>query len=170
MARLIGFISFILALTVAVSCNTSGCLDNQSALPLAEFYGSEGSAISLDSVEIRGIGAPNDSILSEAGYTVSQIYLPMRSTKESTSWCFAYKWKSLDYPQLYDTITFNYDSKPYFTSEECGATYRYQVNQVVNTNHLIDSVVMVDSLITNVDMVYIKIYFKTASSDDEEEE
>jgi hypothetical protein len=25
-------------------------------------------------------------------------------------------------------------------------------------------------LITNVDMVYIKIYFKTASSDDEEEE
>ncbi len=165
MVRLIGFISILIALTAAVSCNTTGCLDNQSALPLAEFYGSDLQAISLDSVEIRGIGAPNDSILSAAGTAVSEIYLPMRSTQESTSWCLAYRWKSLDYPQLYDTITFKYDSQPYFASEECGATYRYHVNQVENTTHLIDSVVMVDSLITNVDMVYIKIYFRTGSDE-----
>lgn len=170
MGRLVSLIFAVIALCTVISCNTSGCLENQSAIPLAEFYGSDNEAISLDSLEISGIGAVNDSILSSPGTSVSQIYLPMRSTQESTSWCFAYKWAAFkDYYELNDTITFRYNSLPYFTSEECGATYRYNVHTVDYTTHLIDSVVMVDSLITNIDQVYIKIYFRTASNDDTDE-
>lgn len=40
--------------------------------------------------------------------------------------------------------------------------YYYQVNHVSTTTHLIDSVVVADSLITNVEATRIYIYFKTA--------
>lgn len=153
------------------ACNTSGCLDNRSSLPLAEFRSSAtGAVISVDSLEVAGVDAPDGDVLSAATPAKSQLYLPMRSTESSTSWCFMYRQKALDRPELNDTITFDYESKPYFASEECGATYRYRVTRVANTTHLIDSVRMADSLITNVDQVAILIYFRTAEADEPEQE
>ncbi len=155
----------IVVSTALRSCNTSGCTENRNAVPLAAFFNSStGDAIGLDSVAISGVGQVNDSVLSPAGSVVTQVYLPMRPTHNSVSWCLAYKWKSLDYPQLYDTITFDYTSTPYFASEECGAYYRYRIDRMECTDHLIDSVVIVDSLITNIDKVYLNIYFRVASS------
>ncbi len=155
----------IVVSTALRSCNTSGCTENRNAVPLAAFFNSStGDAIGLDSIAISGVGQVNDSVLSPAGTIVNQVYLPMRPTHNSVSWCLAYKWKSLDYPQLYDTITFDYTSTPYFASEECGAYYRYLIDRMECTDHLIDSVVIVDSLITNIDKVYLNIYFRVASS------
>ena len=52
---------------LAAGCNTSGCLDNRSALPLAEFRSSAtGDAISVDSLEVAGVDAPDGDVLSEA--------------------------------------------------------------------------------------------------------
>lgn len=145
------------------SCNTSGCTENRSAVPLAAFYNSAtGQEIQLDSVSISGVGAPADSVLSPAGRPVSQVYLPMRPTEPSVEWCLAYKWKALDDPGLYDTIAIGYDSRPYFASEECGVYYRYRITSLSCTDHLIDSVSVADSLITNIDRVYLKIYFRVA--------
>lgn len=156
-------IALSLALLLAVAaCNTSGCLDNQSALPLAEFRSSATrEKISVDSLEVVGVDAPDGDVLSPARPAKSQLYLPMRSTRSSTSWQFIYRQKALDYPEFIDTVTFDYESIPYFASEECGASYRYRVTRVEHTTHLIDSVRMVDSLITNVDQVSILIYFRT---------
>lgn len=169
MGKNVIFISTLIAATsVITGCNTSGCLENRSAIPLAEFYSSATKEIAaFDSIEIRGIGAPADSILSPAGSAISQLYLPMRSAKEQIEWCFAYRWKALDYPELYDTIKIEYTSSPYFASEECGVIYRYHVNRLKTTYHLIDSVTIADSLITNVDKVYFKIYFRTSDEDQE---
>lgn len=145
------------------SCNTSGCSENRSAVPLAEFCNSStGETVALDSVAISGVDAPADSVLSPAGRAVSQVYLPMRPTKPSVRWCLAYRWKALDDPRLNDTISIDYDSQPYFSSEECGAYYRYRITSLRCTGHLIDSVGIVDSLITNVDKTYLKIYFRVA--------
>lgn len=153
-------------LTVAfqfVSCNSSGCTENRSAVPLAAFYSSASDrAIQLDSVSISGVGAPNDSVLSAAGARVSQVYLPMRPTDPSVQWCLAYKWKSFNNPDFNDTITIDYDSQPYFASEECGAFFRYRITSLKCTDHLIDSVGVIDSLVTNIDKVYLKIYFRVA--------
>lgn len=142
------------------SCNTSGCTENRNAVPLAAFLDPSDSSISLDSLSIYGVGQPADSILSPAGTRVSQVYLPMRPTHSSVEWCIAYKWKELDYPELNDTIAFSYTSTPVFASEECGAYYRYLITEMTYTGHLIERVEIVDSLITNVDKVYINIYFK----------
>ncbi len=47
---------------LAAGCNTSGCQDNGSAIPLAAFYASDtGSPVTLDSLAIYGLGAPADS-------------------------------------------------------------------------------------------------------------
>lgn len=150
------------------ACNTSGCLDNRSSLPLAEFRSSTtGDAISVDSLEVVGVDAPDGDVLSEATPAKSQLYLPMRSTKNSTAWRFIYRQKALAEAGVEDEIAFDYESIPYFASEECGATYRYRVTQVRHTTNVIDSVVMADSLITNVDRVNILIYFRTAVPDEE---
>lgn len=144
------------------SCNTTGCYDNQSSIPLAEFMSGQGGKIAVSGVEIRGVGAPNDSLLAGGeGSSLSQVYLPMRSTHDNTTWCFHYTQEGLDDPSLNDTISFTYDSEPYFASEECGAMYRYRIREVSHTVHLVDSVVILDSLITNVDIVTIQIYFRT---------
>ncbi|MDE6540704.1 MAG: hypothetical protein K2L74_01690 [Muribaculaceae bacterium] len=158
----------LLAATAITACNSDGCLDNQSALPLAEFYSSATqSVISVDSLEVVGVDAPDGDILSEMRPAKSQLYLPMRSTRQSTAWRFIYRQKHLEALGLEDRITFEYESIPYFASEECGASYRYRVTRVAYTTTLIDSIVMADSLITNVDAVAIRIYFRTAGPDQE---
>lgn len=157
---------FILLLGLATlinGCNSDGCTENRNAVPLAQFYSSStDEEITLDSLTIAGVNAPGDSILGHAGSRVSQIYLPMRPNNNSVKWCFSYKWKHLDDPRLNDTLTIDYNSQPYFASEECGAYFRYSITGIKVTDHLIDSVTVVDSLITNIDRVYLNIYFRTA--------
>lgn len=156
------------AVAALASCNTSSCLDNRSSLPLAEFRSSStDKAISVDSLEVVGVDAPDGAVLSEAKPAKSQLYLPMRSTRNSTSWRFVYRQKALEAAGVEDVITFDYESIPYFASEECGATYRYRVTSVDYTDNVIDRVVMADSLITNVDKVSILIYFRTAEPEGE---
>lgn len=150
-----------------VSCNSSGCTDNRSAIPLAGFYNStDGFEVTLDSLEIYGIGAPGDSMVLSAGDAVNTVYLPMRSTKSSTAWCIAYKEANLDSLGVRDTITLDYFSQPYLADDECGAMYNYRLRKVSHTSYIIDSIGVVDSLITNADVVSIKIYFRTNSRND----
>ncbi len=153
--------------TIALSgCNTSGCTDNQSSLPLAGFYSSQTkSAISIQDLDISGVGVKNDSLLYASGTAISQVYLPFRSTESSTAYCFHYTQEGLDNPALNDTISFRYTSEPYFASEECGAMLRYEITEMSHTRHLIDSVAVTDSLITNADIERIKIYFRTSSTE-----
>lgn len=150
------------------SCNTTGCTDNRSSLPLAGFYSAgTGAAIALDSLDIGGIGAPGDSLLLAAGEKASEVYLPFRSEHESAAFCIAYRYKSLDDPALNDTVTFRYDAFPYFASEECGAMMRYHITSIVYTRHLLDSVAVVaaDSVITNAPVENLHLYFKTTTAE-----
>lgn len=159
----------LLLACAAASCNTSGCYDNGSAIPLAGFYSSAtGAAIALDSLEITGICAPADSALARPGTSVGEIYLPMHAGSPVTSWVLAYRYAELNDPAANDTISFDYESIPYFASEECGAMYAYRIRRVAHTFHLIDSITLTDSLITNIDRQTIQIYFRTAEEGDEQ--
>lgn len=158
----------ITMLGALASCNTTGCTDNRSSLPLAGFYSLDtGSAISLDSLDIGGIGAPGDSLLLVAGQKASEVYLPFRSEYDTARFFIAYRYKSLDYPELTDTITFGYDAFPYFASEECGAMMRYRITAIDYTRHLLDSVAVAsaDSVITNVPVENLHLYFKTSTAE-----
>jgi len=159
------YFSFVALLFIITACNTNGCLDNQSALPLAGMYSSAtGKQITIRNIEISGVGAPGDSVLLGNGTSVSEIYLPMRSTKQQTSWRIRYLQEGLE--GLEDIITFDYLSEPYFASEECGAMYFYRITKYTYTTNLIDSVAVTDSLITNVESERIRIYFRTSDEND----
>lgn len=150
------------------SCNTSGCTDNQSALPLAGFYSAgSGAAISISTLEIYGVGAPGDSVLYQAGEALSIAYLPFRSTGETTSYVFHYTQEGIDDDAFNDTLTFSYTSSPFFASEQCGAMLNYEIKNLRYTDHIIESVEITDSLVTNTDRERIKVYFRTSSDETE---
>lgn len=168
-----GKISVVLALVVTLvaltlgSCNSAGCIDNQSSIPLVGFYSSSTQqGISVDSISIGGVGAIRDSMIIENGQNVSRVYLPFRSAYDNVSFYIRYEQKALRHDALNDTITFDYESIPYFVSEECGAMYYYQVKHIAYTRHVIDSVAMPDTLVTNTDVERIRIYFRTAETEE----
>lgn len=146
-------------------CNTSGCTDNHSALPLMGFYDyATGQPLALDSLDFGGVGAPGDSLLIHSGQAKKQVYLPFRESGGSTSFCFHYDYKlqGLDDPAFDDIVTFHYDAEPYFASSECGAMYRYVIRDVEYTRHLIDSIAVIDPVITNVELERIQVFFRTS--------
>lgn len=153
----------------AAACNTTGCTDNQNSIPLAGFYSmATFEPLSLDSLAIGGVGAPGDSLLLSPSSRASSVYLPLRSTAAETSFFISYRQRLLDFPELNDTITFVYTSIPYFASEECGAMYHYRITSLTHTRHLIDSVGLADSLITNVERETVEIFFRTSEPPSDE--
>ncbi|MGM9822112.1 MAG: DUF6452 family protein [Muribaculaceae bacterium] len=151
------------------ACNSEGCADNHSALPLIGFYDTHlGDPITLDSLAIGGVGAPGDSLLVAPGTAVQQVYLPFRFEQNEVAFFirYAYPEQGLDVPALNDTITFRYTSEPYFASEDCGAMFRYRVTSLSHTTHLIDSVAVTDSLVTNIERERFKVYIRTTSGGD----
>lgn len=150
-------------------CNSAGCLDNGSALPLAGFYSYESLAqISVNTVTVVGADSPTDSLMLKAGSSAHQVYLPFKPEAPEVSWVFKYSQPGISDEQYNDTITFRYATIPYFASLECGAMYSYRVDDVAYTTHLIDSVGIVDPLFTNVELERIRIYFRTATEEPEQ--
>lgn len=199
--------------SVIVGCNTTGCVDNQSSIPLAGFYSYETlGAISLSNISVGGVDAPNDSLLLDHE-SVAEVYLPFRSLQDETVFFIRYEDTaepdpedpdnpdnpgeetpgeedgegeggsdsgvpqevvghavSRAVPAIADTLTFKYERIPYFVSEDCGAMYRYRVVEFESTHYMIDSIALVDSVITNVNRQTIQIYFRTQQADNPESE
>ena len=158
---LIAIIVAAAASLLCQGCNTSGCTDNQNSLPLAGFYSSTGEGVTISDIDISGVGQATDSLLYASGTSLHLVYLPFRSKYNTTSYVFHYTQSGIDSPEYNDTISFAYTSEPYFASEECGAMLTYTITGMTHTRHLIQSVEIVDSLITNTDIERIKIYFRT---------
>lgn len=151
------------------SCNTTGCTENQNSVPLADFYSyNTGEPIALDSISVGGLDAPGDSLLAGPSGSVSSVYLPFRSTASSTTFIIKYLQKSLADYGVQDQLTFYYESHPWFASEECGAMYNYRITRVSHTYQILDSVGLTDSLVTNIDLATIRLYFRTSPAPEEE--
>lgn len=161
-------ILFMATVVTAVSavmsgCNTTGCTDMRSSIPRADFYDyATGKAISLDSLKIVGIGAPGDSMIVVPGEKISSVYLPLRTTADLVQWRIVYCYPSVfGDSEVADTLTFDYTPTPWFASEECGAMYRFTIHRFDYTRNLIDSVAVLDSIVTNTDLPTLNIYFRT---------
>ena len=164
MIRRLLYLTLIVMSAISVGCSTGACYDNQNSLPKAGFYSSEtGDAIAVTGLSVGGFGAPNDSLLCGPSETVSEVYLPFRPDETTTRFAF----KS---GLFADVVTFTYETTPYFASADCGAVWRFRIRSVSWSGSLIDSVAVVDSLITNVDAMQLKIFFYDPGSEDEDNE
>ena len=142
----------------STACGDDSCYDNGSSLPLATFYRG-GTPQTINGLTIKGIGVPGDSLLADS-ISLSEAYLPLRATTTSTSYALS-RWIATDAGQLCirDTLTIDYQPIEYFHTVECGAMFNFEVNQVRHTTHGIDSVILVNDLITNAAVPSIRIYF-----------
>ncbi len=57
-----------------------------------------------------------------------------------------------------DTLLFSYTRNIRLLSFECGFLQEYSLSHIFTTNHQIDSVAIMDSLVTNIDHENLKIY------------
>ena len=159
--RLLPAIASVAAVWCITACNSSGCTENHSAIPLADFYSSQTKkAISLKDLTISGVDMTKPTNLVDSGTSTSSVYMPMRPLYNSTSWDFAYHMG--EGVVLHDTITFDYERIEWFAADECGAMYHYKITRMNYTTTIIGSVQIVDSLITSVDKTYYNIFFRTA--------
>lgn len=149
---------------MAGGCSTTGCLNNQNSLPLAGFYSAaDGSAVSVSNLTVRGAGAPNDSALLAPERTASTVYLPFRPARQSAQFLF-------QCGDFADVVTFNYESVPYFASEECGAMWEYKITEVTCDGSLyVAKVEITDSLVTNLEKERIRIYLNAIPEPEPEE-
>lgn len=104
----------------------------------------------LTDTDIYGL-AREDSLLTAGKQTVNKIDLPMEPDRDSCSYVIRYNGTT-------DTLLFSYKRSVRLLSFECGFIQEYTLSQVSATNHQIDSVAIVDSLVTNIDHENLKIY------------
>lgn len=165
-ARIIPIL-FLSLLLSTWGCSSDECLQNRNALPLAGFYASSAEdagekKISVDSLEVFGIGAPGDSILYPGPKAISELYLPFRLDRDTTRYVFRYLHKEFARLNLTDTVTFIYSRRPRFVSAACGVSYVFGMDSIRCSTNLIDSVTCPSGEITNMDVENLHIYFRVA--------
>ncbi len=146
---------------VLMGCTGSGCIENRSSVPLAQFYSydEQHTSLSIDSISIYGIGQPTDSLLLDSAVGVTQLYLPLRFTQNTTQYVIRYEQEVLAHPRYNDTLTFVYQSYPYFESIDCGAMYNFTIESCQYTRNVLDSVAVVKSEITNDNSENVRIFY-----------
>ncbi len=140
----------------AASCSET-CMENKNALPLAGFYASGGTEmITLDSLEVTGVGMSGDFALMDVGTGADRLYLPFKIDSDTTRYVFRD-------PHLYggvsDTVTFVYSRTPRFVNVECGVSYLFGIKQITCQGVLIDSVTCPTGFIDNHNTENLRIYF-----------
>lgn len=153
------------------SCGSDGCVENRNSIPRAQFYAYNinEQALAIDSISIYGIGQPNDSMLLDSAVAVSQVYLPLRFTQDSTQYVIRYLQQSLASPRNNDTLTFVYRAYPYFASIDCGAMYNFSIETCRYTRHVLDSVAVIVHEITNDDVESVRLFYTVQIPEPDEE-
>ncbi len=146
-------------------CSSEECLQNRNALPLAGFYNAEDhkQEVTINSLEVYGIGAPGDSILSPGTQGINQLYLPFRLDQDTTRYVFRYLQEDLAQADIRDTVTFIYDRNPRFVSSACGVSYVFGIKKIRYTRSIIDSVACPLEEITNMDTENLSIFFHVST-------
>lgn len=139
---------------VTTSCNNENCYGNSTGIPLAAFYNGD-KTVSVTNLTVYGIGAPNDSVIINKA-SASSVYLPLRLSTSNCKYVFNYNVEG----SPNDTLSLDYDAIPFFESHECGAMYNFKITSMSHTSHAIDSVRIPNPMITNADVVSIKIYMR----------
>lgn len=154
---------------LVASCASDGCTNTDPCVPIAQFYDSSTeSTISVDSVSIYGIGAPGDSMIVSCS-TVSSFNLPLRTSVTHTDYVIHYDQSDLNDPLLNDTISFDYVINPVFDNNECGVYFSFDITAYSCTSHLVDSIDVPYSHISNLGVTAVKLFMKTQTTDDDSE-
>lgn len=154
-ARIAAIAALMSAMAIGISsCTDDSCYDNGSSLPIATTYVGS-SQQTITGLTVMGIGVPGDSLLLDSA-SVREFYLPLRPSASTTSFKLQ-RW--FHDARVCDTLTIDYEPIEYFHSLECGAMFNFDIERLSHTTHAIDSIVLLNQLITNSRMPAMRIYF-----------
>lgn len=98
----------------------------------------------LEWLTVTALGT--DSILVNADEEVSDVFLPLQYTVDSTAIILHYSAEDL---LLTDTLIIRHLNTPYFVSMDCGYDMKQKINEVEYTRHVLDSIHMVSANTSN---------------------
>ncbi len=146
-------IVFIVAcvLALSVSCTPGSCFEETNAYLKASFYqSSTGRAVPPDSLTLSGIG--KDSAVYKKAARVQPAMIPLNSSAPGCR--FLIRINGVD-----DTISFFYSTFVHLISRECGYTCFHDLDSLVFTRHMIDTVQIKLRTITTFNEPNIFIYY-----------
>ncbi len=160
--KLIGQLLVAIVIVIACSCDDNNlCLSGQTAIQSGLYSGSSGEDrdTSLNGFYLWGLNHPRDSILLDS-VRVNKMYMPADLNRESTEFVIREEKLVLGVVKgINDTLRFVYKKNLEYISGDCGFTYNLELDTVIHTNNLIDSVVIsYSSVIYNENIENVKIY------------
>ena len=153
------------------ACNSTGCTDNKSSLPLAGFYSYQTlQPVTIQNISVGAVNAPDDSLLIEAG-NASKLYLPF-NIGGKTIQRFSYGIWTKDLTTQGISTPLHSITTAYLTLLQKNAepSYQYEVVSYTHTSHHIDSVSVPRPVINNIDRESIQLFFRTFDTNQEEDE
>ena len=144
------FVLSLACLSVIISCTPESCLEKTESFLDASFYIGD-TATPPDSLTIFGAGRDTSKIYSSKA-AVKIANLPL--DPQTGSSVFVIKINGTT-----DTLSFSYYSYPHLISRECGYTYYHNIEPPVFTMHIIDSIRVINKVITPKDEENIRIYY-----------
>ena len=163
---LFGLIPFLAAILHA--CNDAGCMDNRSSIPFEHFHHTVNlsTTISVVALPFYGIGQKHDSLIVDSARSLSSVSLPFRNDDSITQFVLQYNYTWNKSRQSNDTLTFIYRPYVYFASVDCGVMFNYTLKEGLYTRHILDSVIIVTSEITNQNIENIKLVFPAEENEE----
>lgn len=117
-----------------------------SQVPIDSLTSDKGYSLQVSCTRKKGI-------LVNRRYGAERMELPLSFTTETDTFFIIYS------ARLADTLYICHQNLPYFTSMDCGTIMRYKLTGTTSTHHLIDSVQISQSDVTNTLQENVKIYY-----------
>jgi hypothetical protein len=150
-----GFFFFLLAVCslCLISCTPGSCFDETEARVKATFYSKEtGKSLAPDSVSLHGINMDTLLIYDKSIKLVSAEFPLFASAPE----CIFV----IEINGVTDTVEFTYSSSTHLLSKECGYTFYFDLDTVIHSVNIIDSISIRKKTITTLNEENMRIYYK----------
>jgi hypothetical protein len=134
------------------SCTPGSCFDETEARAKATFYSSKtGKTLAPDSVSLHGINMDTLLIYDKSIKLIHAEFPLFAATPGST---FVIRINGVN-----DTIEFTYSSYTHLLSKECGYTFYYDLDTVIHSLNIIDSIKVFKKSITTLNEENMRIYY-----------
>jgi hypothetical protein len=143
----------LFSVLLASCSSTDECREDKTVNMKIGFYqktNSTDATLTVDSVWANGL--EKDSFLYNNSKSVNSLKLPLNAAHQQTDYIVRFN-------NTTDTLSVFYaNNNAYFISFECGCIATQTIDEVISTNHFIDSVRIVQREVINVNAEHIKIF------------
>lgn len=143
---------FLAVIVIAFSCSEGACFEETEAYLKGSFYRRPPLKLTApDSLTLYGSDRPGQTIYKRKS-GVQPALIPLNSAAETSE--FVMKINGIS-----DTLEVRYTTFPALISKECGYTFFHDIDTIIYSTHIIDSIKISKSRITNLDEENIRIYY-----------